>query len=283
MLRIRAMRPADIPFAIRITNPEGWGIPATDFRRVLSLDGQGSFVATEGVRRVGLATTAHYGRTIAWIGNVVVKRKFRGKHIGQRLVEHAVNYLSKRRVKHIALYSFEENFQFYRDLGFLQGAWFLRLRREPERGRPTFTIETPSKPLTLSSMFALDRKAFGGDRHRLITTLLNEGSAWYFGYKGESSASYILVKKYHDMNEIGPWVSFASRSPELDLQLQLVMSRSGRKPIEISCPLTNTNALKIMKKHHFHEVSKGRTMFYKRMAKIGQPDAIVAHGFLDKG
>ena len=129
----------------------------------------------------------------------------------------------------------------------------------------------------------MDRKAFGADRRRLITALLNEGHAWYLGYETESSASYVLVKDYDDMNEIGPWVSFGLSSRELDSLLQLVISKSGGKPIEITCPLTSSKILKILKRRRFHAINEGRVMFYKRKTRIGRPSAIVAHGFLDKG
>jgi len=281
MLRIREMRPADIPFAIRLTSLEGWGIPARDFRRMLGLDARGSCVAIEGSERVGLATTTHYGRRVGWIGNVVVKRGYRQRHIGQQLVDHAVNHLSKVRVKHIALYSFKENLQFYRKLGFVPGNRFLRLRRESQPSNP-ITSESSPKPLPLSSPLAMDRKAFGADRARLITALLCGGYAWCLGYRAGHSASYVVVKNYKDMNEIGPWISFGLSSGELSSQLQLIIGKSGRKPIEITCPLTSSLP-KILKSDRFHAINEGRVMFYERVARIGQPRAIVAYGFLDKG
>ena len=282
MLRIREMRPADIPFAARLTNMENWEIPQSDFARILRLDGRGSFVATVGRRRVGLVTTAHYGRRIAWIGNVVVKREYRKRHIGQQLVDRAVNYLIKNHAKHVALYCFKENVQFYRKLGFVQGARFVRLRREPKPFLSKLPVEAPFQPLNLPSVLAIDRKGFGADRHQLIRSLLNEGLAWYLSCHGASSASYLLVKNYEDMNEIGPWVSFGLNSGELNLLLQLVINKSARKPIEIACPI-DSRALKILKKNGFHPTNEGRAMYFKHVARIGRPRAIVAHGFLDKG
>jgi len=277
------MRPTDISFAVRLTNLEGWGIPATDFARILRLDGRGSFVATEGRRRVGLATATHYGRRIGWIGNVVVNRRYRGRHIGQRLVMRAVNYLSEARVKHVVLYCFEENVRFYRKLGFIEGPRFVRLRRESEPRLPSLEFEESFRPLAPSSLFAMDRKAFGADRSRLLAALLSEGFAWYLGYRAGSSASYVLVKNYDDMNEIGPWVSLGLNSRQLDLLLRRVIRRSGRKPIEVTCPLTGSSAVRIMRKRGFHSINRGRVMFFKRIVRVGRPRAIVAYGFLDKG
>lgn len=281
MLRIRRMRPADIPFAARLTSLERWEIPHRDFARILQLDGRGSFVATVGRRRIGLTTTTHYGRRIAWIGNVVVKREYRERHIGQQLVERAVSYLLDTRVKHVALYCFKENVPFYRKLGFVRGARFVRLRREP-KPLLKLPIEASSHPLTLSSILAIDRKGFGADRHLLITSLLREGFAWCLSHQTGSAASYLLVKNYEDMNEIGPWISFGLNSGELGSLLQVAIKKSGRKPIEIACPF-DSPALRVMKQNGFHSINEGATMYFKHVARIGQPRAIVAHGFLDKG
>jgi len=232
---------------------------------------------------VGLTTTAHYGRRVAWIGNVVVKRRYRQRHIGLRLVEHAVNYLTEIRVKHIALYCFKENVSFYRRLGFVGGSGFVRLRREPDRHPVRVKVEASSKPLTLSSVLALDARGFGADRRRLFTALLREGIAWYLAYQTKYGASYVLVKKYYDMNEIGPWISFGLSRHELDLLLQAIIGESGRKPIEATCPSTNDVLLRMMERRGFHSINEGRTMYFKRIATLGRPKAIVAHGFLDKG
>jgi len=232
---------------------------------------------------VGLTTTAHYGRRVAWIGNVVVKRQYRQRHIGLRLVEHAVNYLTEMRVKHIALYCFKENVAFYRRLGFVAGPGFVRLRREYDRRPSQVEVEASSKTVALSSILALDAKGFGADRHRLFTSLLREGFAWYLTYHSGSGASYLLVKKYHDMNEIGPWIAFGLNSRELDLLLRVVIRKSGRKPIEVTCPNTNDAVLRMMKRQGFHSVNEGRVMYFRQITVLGRPKAIVAHGFLDKG
>ncbi len=127
------MRPGDISFAVRLADQEDWGIPARDFERILLLDMCGSFVAMENEKRVGIATTTSYGKQIAWIGNVVVEKSRRGRHIGQALVKHAIGYLEKKRVARVALYSFDENIEFYRKLGFKVGQ---RFRAIPTEGTP---------------------------------------------------------------------------------------------------------------------------------------------------
>jgi ribosomal protein S18 acetylase RimI-like enzyme len=283
MLRIRKMRRGDVGFAVGLSDQEGWGIPARDFERILHLDPRGSFIALEKARRVGLATTASYGKQIAWIGNVVVEKSRRGKHIGQALVKHAINYLERKRVIHVALYSFDENIAFYRKLGFVVGSRFARFRRE---GRPPINAaaeSTDRKTLPIGALLAMDKKAFGADRARLIVNVLDSGSAWYLGSATRSKRSYLFAKNYTDMYELGPWISFGLRRTELESMLRVVLDKTKSKPIEIACPLANRSASALLSKHHFRTIEKGHMMCYKRLSKIGQPNAIVAFGFLDKG
>ena len=283
MLRIRKMRRGDISFAVRLSDQEDWGIPVQDFERLLRLDPRGSFIAVENARRVGLATTTSYGKQIAWIGNVVVEKSRRGKHIGKALVKHAVAYLQKTGVKRIALYSFDENIEYYRKLGFVQGPGFARFRREGKALRDVVYESDDRKAMTVRALLATDRKAFGADRARLLVDMFNSGAAWYLGYSVRSKRSYLLAKDYEDMSELGPWVSFGVRGTELESMLRLVLKRTESKPIEISCPLTNRKVLAMLSKSHFRTIKKGHMMCYRRLSKIGQPNAIVAFGFLDKG
>lgn len=277
------MRRADIPFAVRLTSVEGWGIPPRDFQRILQLDPRGSFVAVESGGRVGLTTTTSYRRRIAWIGNVVVQNKHRGKHIGERLIQHAIRYLNQSRVRRIALYCFKENVPFYRRLGFVSGARFARLRLD----RPSTHVGTDDSPvngqLGESELLEMDRRAFGADRGQLIRLLLHSGRAWYLASGDGRSHGYALVKRYTDMNEIGPWVSFGSSSNKLDGMLAQLLATSGRKPVEITCPLSSTTLSRILRKHGFRRLNDGHLMFYCRRSEIGRPEAVLAYGFLDKG
>ena len=283
MLQIRGMRRDDISFAVHLTNQEGWDVPRRDFERILRLDPRSSFVATEYGHKVGITTTTCYGRRIAWIGNVVVRKQDRHRHVGQQLVDHAVAYLSEKRVKDIALYCFKHNVPFYTRLGFVRGPRFARLRREHQRPSASAPKSPETSRLTLPRLLSIDRRAFGADRERLLKLLLNPSYAWYLGYTAGSSSSFLIVKKYDDMYELGPWVSFGLGRSELNSLLLMALRTARGKPIEASCSLTNRTAIEVMRSRGFRLVNDGRLMFYERNVKLGQPKAIVAYGFLDKG
>ena len=249
----------------------------------MRLDSRGSFIAMENARRVGLTTTTSYGKQIAWIGNVVVEKSRRGKHIGQALVKHAIRYLQKTGVKRIALYSFEDNVAYYRKLGFIQGPRFSRFRRERQPLRRTASQSGVSKAISVRALLAMDRIAFGANRARLLVDMLKSSAASYLGYSIKSKSSYLLAKGYEDMCELGPWISFNLLPADLESMLHLALKKAKSKPVEIACPLTNRKILAMLSKSHFRTIKQGHVMYYGRFSRIGQPNAVVAFGFLDKG
>jgi GNAT superfamily N-acetyltransferase len=272
------MRFDDIPYAVRLTDQEQWGVTRRDLTRILGLDPQGSFVATEALRRIGIITTTRHGRKLAWIGNVIVDRKHRGERIGQSLVQTALEHLQKSNVRHIALYCFNENVRFYRRLGFVLDAPFTRLRRKSTRETLSSRERGAHGTLPLARLLWLDRRAFGADRSRLIRTVLRTKAGWYLS----SPNSYLLVKESDDMFEIGPWVGGELRKAQAAQMLSLALSRIPGKPIEVSC-LRKHPAFELFRRKGFRVMSRGYRMYFEKSARIGRAEDNFALGFLDKG
>ena len=284
MFKIKALRQEDIPFAIRLSNQEKWGISRRDFERVLTLSPRGCFLAYDGYRKLGLATTTSYGREAAWIGNVVVDRTYRGKHIGTSLVEHAVSHLQKSGVKRIVLYCFNENVEFYGNLGFVKDARFARLRRKrkpaPLRNSDPRSLRTP----TVDRILSADRKAFGADRSKLIRLLLRKRIGWYVGAEhGKASLSYLFVKQYEDMCEFGPWVCIKPQKGDSGEILDTALGKAARQPVEIACLLNHRNELALLRKNGFRITNRGYRMCFRKRHTIGDDRSQYALGFLDKG
>ncbi len=284
MLQIRRMRSEDIPFAIRLSDQEKWGVKRRDLTRVLQLNPKGSFVAIDGLRRVGLLTTTSYGRKLGWIGNVIVDREHRGKRIGNTLVQNAIEHLHRARVKNIALYCFDENVRFYRRLGFVRDTPFVRLQRKPKPFRPSPPQETLKPSLPLRALLSADRKAFGADRSRLIQMVLGMKAGWYIGFTDRTAASsYLLVKEYRDMYEFGPWVCIRPRKDQPRQILHLALTNTAEKPIEVSCLRNHKKAFALLRKNDFEIIRHGYRMYLDKVPRIGSVEANYALGFLDKG
>lgn len=284
MLKIRKMGSEDIQFAIRLSNQEKWGVTRGDLTRILQLDPRGSFVAVYGSSRVGLLTTTSYGRKLAWIGNVIVDRKHRGNRIGRTLVQNAIEHLRRNKVRHIGLYCFDENVRFYRRLGFVRDAPFVRLHRRPKPYHPSPIQGKAAPSMALRELFSADRKAFGADRSRLIQMILRSKAGSYFGFANSSSTgSYMLVKEYREMFEFGPWVCVRPPVGQPRQMLQLALSETAEKPIEVSCLRNHRKAFLLFEKNGFETVRHGYRMYLNNIPRIGDTESNYALGFLDKG
>ena len=275
------MRMEDIPFAIHLSNQEKWGVTKRDLTRILSLDRRGSFIAHAGSKRVGLVTTTTYGNRLAWIGNVIVDREHRGKHIGRALVKRAIQFLQEARIRHIAVYCFDENVRFYRRLGFVRDVAFLRLNRKAKRTRTPLRVNIPQPPLRI--VLSADRRAFGADRSRLIRKTLVTGAAWYLGFSNATnSASYLLVKEFDASCEFGPWVCIGPAKGQPEEMLNLALAKTADRSIELSC-LQGHESKRLLLKAGFHVSNHGYRMYLDTVPRIGNTRANYALGFLDKG
>ena len=278
------MQSSDIQFAVRLTDQEEWGITPSALRRLMRLNRRGCFIAYEGTTRTGLTTTTIYGKELAWIGNVIVDREHRGKHIGQGLVEHAVAFLQKSRVRRIAIYCFSEHEKFYENLGFVKDFSFLRLRRGAARSKRPKNPSQFLRPPALTKVMAADRKAFGADRSKLILDVLREKAGWYIGSQRDtSSSSYLMSREYSDDCEFGPWICTNPLRDDPDEMLNRALSIIRSVPVEISCLRQNRGAVHTLKAYDFRKVREGYRMFFEQRTEIGNDSSQYALGFLDKG
>jgi len=283
MLRIRRMRMEDVPFAVRLSEQEHWGVTRNDLQRILRLTPAGCFIAYEGTKKLGLTTTTIYGRKLAWIGNVIVDREYRGMHIGRNLVEHAVAFLTKSRIQNIALYCFKENVDFYENLGFVKDARFLRMRRKTISRAAEVNWRAFDHAPSLHALLLADKGAFGADRSRLVRDVLAKRAGWYVGSAGKSGLSYLMIREYRDICELGPWVCINPSRNEPERMLNLALSEVGELPIELSSLRKNKDAIRLMEAHGFRALREGYRMFFRDRARIGNDKAQYALGFLDKG
>jgi len=280
-LKIRCMRPSDIDFAARLSNMENWDNSTDDFRRVLRIQPGGSFVATEKKRRVGIVTTISYGR-LGWIGNVVVSKRYRKLGIGSWLVKHAVLYLREKRARTIGLFSYRRNLPFYQRLGFKRDASYLRLIG---KGR-ALTSEGPRAidSNDFDRIVAFDRKCFRHRRDRLLRQLLRHFRVSSFvTIRNGEILGYIVGKNYDTTCEIGPWLCSREDISIATGLLRAVLNASIGKPIEITVPRRNRQALRLLRNHNFEDQGSVVRMYYGDRTGLVDDRCTFATESLEKG
>jgi GNAT superfamily N-acetyltransferase len=207
MVEILRMQRADIEFAKTLTDIERWGHLEEDFERFSALDPDGCYVAWLGGERVGVITSATYGG-YSFLGNLIVRRDFRGKGIGIKLMEKMLTHLDGKGVKTIELDGVFRAVEAYRTMGFRDKYLSLRFLR-PASKEPC-CIQQPKRScgLNIEEILRFDREKTGIDRSMFLEHLL----------KGHPHTTYVLdpkeIKAYAVVRErangfrhIGPLVA----------------------------------------------------------------------------
>ncbi len=274
------MTPEDIPFAVGITDKEGWGYVEEDFVKILEMEPKGCFVAHARDEKVGMLTTINYGRT-AWIGNVVVKSERRNQNIGSELISHAVDYLRSESVESIGLYSYLDAISFYEAIGFEQSFRVGRFsgpgRKSGGSGMRKFVVGV------LPAMVSFDQKYFPGDRTTLLSMFAkNDPDLMFWAGNGEVRG-YIAGFCSPKACEIGPWVCDPG-SPDLAESLLLdCFSALGDKEKSLAVPMENGTAVEMVNKNGLTKELEVVAMFFESDKSFMDHDGIFGVGSLEMG
>src|SRR6266853_292860 len=115
---VRLLRESDIPAALRLKELAQWNQTENDWLRLLRLEPSGCFCATMDGDVVATTTTTTYGHELAWIGMVLVDPKLRQLGIATKLMQVAIDYLSKAGVSTVKLDATPAGRLVYEKLGF---------------------------------------------------------------------------------------------------------------------------------------------------------------------
>lgn len=278
-MRFRELEPADFEFALQVTGKEGWGVTKRDLERILTIEPHGTFIALEGETPLGMASGFSFGE-LGWIGNVIVGNKRRGLGVGKSLVQQVIRYLRDKDIKHIGLYTYEENIPFYEKLRFRKVAQFARFYGNP--ALQGFDIKTRiMKETDLPKVAKSDRQSFGGDRKRLLNIILRENPNLCFVPENEAADGFVFAKDYGTSLEVGPMVS-ASEGVTAEL-FNSVLKYSGGRAIELGAFKDNTAAISMFEKSGLSVQREGAMMLLDERWEPENRNRVFAFGFLDKG
>lgn len=237
MLSFRCMTAEDIPFGVHLSQQAGWNQTAADWQRFLALEPAGCFVAESDGQPAGTTTVCVFG-PIAWIAMVLVEQSLRRRGIGTALLEHALSWLEARGVATVRLDATPLGQPIYQRLGFVAeyevGRW--------EGIAPPTRIEPGIRPITpedAPAIFALDARASGTPRHRLIKYLLGRNPSEGYTF-GTPPTGYVTGRPGAKAWHIGPMVA---EGVEIAMALaQAALARHPDQRVFIDIPLDHLAA-----------------------------------------
>jgi GNAT superfamily N-acetyltransferase len=206
------MTKSDIPAGMRLKEIAGWNQTAEDWMRFLDADEGGCFIAeVDGTVR-GTVTTITYEKRFAWVGMVLVDPEYRGKGLGTKLLEIAIEHLLNARITSIKLDATPQGKPIYEKLGF-------QCEYEIERWILKRTLETSARPdenvsrnavsgQVLEMILAEDREIFGADRSQLLISL-RQGAPELTGAVLENATlrGSAFGRRGSFADHLGPWMA----------------------------------------------------------------------------
>jgi ribosomal protein S18 acetylase RimI-like enzyme len=170
-IEIRLLGESDLPAALRLKELAHWNQTENDWRRLIQLEPNGCFCATNNGEVVATTTATTYGRELAWIGMVLVDPEYRRRGIATRLMDVALEYLTKQGLETIKLDATPDGRLVYENLGFKEESLIERWEAI-SAGEERVALNV--KSVTRDQIFSLDRREFGADRTSLVELLIKD-------------------------------------------------------------------------------------------------------------
>ena len=255
------MSAEDFAFAINITDPVGWDLTEADFAFMLKLEPEGCFVLLDDSEKVGIATTVSFGQ-VGWFGNLIVRDDKRKKGGGSLLVNHALKYLTAKKVKTVGLYAYPNKIPFYTKLGFKYDSDFTVLKGKGISS-PVVADVSEAERHDLEQIVDFDQKCFGASRRKVLESiLLNPANLCYIVLEDKQLLGFAATKVYDKTAELGPVVCSRGRS---DIAISLINAALNRlKGSEVSLCIhrRETSILDTLMKCGFRESFRVSRMFF---------------------
>jgi GNAT superfamily N-acetyltransferase len=217
MSPVRLLKSSDIPQAMLLKQAEGWNQTEQDWLRLLELEPEGCFGIEREGKLVATTTATCYGSELAWIGMVITAREFRGQGLASLLMRKTIEFLDGRATQWVKLDATSLGSGLYRKFGFEDECAVERWLRAPSPAGASRVVDQGPWDA------ALDRRAFGADRSRLLAKLETgesvsiPGSGYAMGRPGANAAYF------------GPCVAVSSRAARIFLEWFL--TRHSGEPV----------------------------------------------------
>ena len=278
---VRTLVPAEVPWAIALTDTESWGYTPQDFERLRHLEPEGVLVAeASGGERVGLAAIVTWG-PVAYIGAVIVDARWRGKRVGEALMRSALDRADARGVESVRLNAYLHVIPFYERLGFRREFENLRFHGSAEGWSvPGVRLMRPDD---LAAVADLDRTYFGADRGRLHRRLLSEfpGTSLVVDDGGDIVA-YAFGNAGTDACEIGPCVCPPDHPTQAEAIVRAMFGVVGTA-CAFTLPGPNVVGVDAAKRAGLRESFRTMRMVRGSADYGGDPRGILALAGLEKG
>lgn len=235
--QVRLLCPADLTRVLELAHLAGWTQTESDILRMLEYAPAGCFGAELPASTAqpagtlwpgGLGAIAMgfpHGPELGWVAMVLTHPDLRGHGLGSRLTERAVEYLRSLGTHWIKLDASHLGRPIYERMGFAV-EFTMERRLRPAAALPV-SMHPALPPVVESAQIplALDRRAFGADRSRLLAMLCGvEGARTACASEGRG---YALLRTSRRGLQLGPMVAADAPAAEALLRWGIAEAREA--------------------------------------------------------
>ncbi len=251
---------------VQMMREEGWTPSLGDLENVLCYEPEGCFVAEVKGEVVGSVTTTLYTH-FGWIGMMMVRKNLRRRGIGSTLLKTALRYFKEKGVPTARLEADPPGVPLYESFGFVKECdsqrWFgkpFKLRGVPGTGRATKE--------DLEAVLALDKRAFGDDRSRVLRRLFAY-SDFAFKVRRDPSLGIIMGRKTAAGTMLGPFIAANGDAAKRLLRWAVGFVEEGEAYVGVL--ETSGNARLLMSTQGFRKRSVLTRMYWGDPPRSGNP------------
>lgn len=220
-IAIADLSSAHLDAATTLSREAGWPHRREDWAFMLSLSH--GFAALENGELVGTALMTPFGSEAATINMVIVASAMRGRGLGRRLMECALEAAANRECRLVAT---EEGLPLYEKLGFRATGEIAQHQGVLAGPPPAVTAPVSwSSTQEIDTLIALDHAACGMDRRRLIHALAAVGEIAVLR-DASGPRGFAALRAFGRGDVAGPVVA-ATREDAEQLLAFLIAARSG--------------------------------------------------------
>lgn len=248
MIRIRLMTPDDLPLAMRLKAQAGWNQLEADWRRFLSMQPDGCFVAEFDGRPAATTVACAFG-PVAWLAMVLVDEPLRGRGVGTAIVRHALQFLDQIGAHTVRLDATPLGRPVYEKLGFSAEYELARYEGDlpAEHDGPPPAPHWPlraARAEDYACISAFDRSIVGADRGKFLFRLFGElpDEVRWCG-DADAATGYATVRPGSNAMQIGPCVAAGEIGAVL---LADAANRHAGQRAVIDVPLVNPPAVRLV-------------------------------------
>jgi len=251
----------DISEFLSLATEEGWISDAWELEFLRRAFPSGCLVCRNKGIPVAFLTSMKHGRS-GWIGNLLVRKEWRGQGLGSALFQRALEVLDEAGTRTVWLTASVSGRPIYERQGFIAidtvNRWHAQGRFTPGNGTAD----------GLAEILALDEAGWGDSRETLLRATIERGRLSLL------SDGFMVHQGGENAVMIGPWASRTPESAAKLLKQSMIPEESGSR-LFLDVPAKNRDASNLLIKEGF-TIQSSTTLMYRGEAPDYSPESIYA-------